>query len=120
MARTLVEFAQEQNAMLKAARERGESKASIAELSRIGFAAFHEEHAQARLHGDPSPKIVCPQCQERGQVYVKAVKLKNGVSGGKVMGGLLTGGLSLLATGLSQKQSATEAHCKSCKSTWHF
>jgi hypothetical protein len=48
------------------------------------------------------------------------MKRKKGISGGKVMGGLLTGGISLLATGLSRKEQATQAHCDNCKSTWDF
>ena len=121
MAQGLLDFMKEQNAMEQAAHERGESYASIQERRQIAAKAWIEEIAlRDPVHGDRAPKIVCPQCQERGQVYVKAVKQKIGVSGSKVMGGLLTGGLSLLATGLSQKQSATVAHCMNCESTWHF
>jgi len=70
--------------------------------------------------GAVNPKIVCPQCQSVGQVRVKPVKRKKGISGGKVMGGLLTGGVSLLATGLSRKEASTQAHCDNCNSTWDF
>jgi hypothetical protein len=48
------------------------------------------------------------------------VKRKNGISGGKVMGGLLTGGVSLLATGLSRKQKMTHVHCYNCGADWYF
>lgn len=72
------------------------------------------------LHGAPNPKLLCPHCSERGSVHAKPVKQKAGISGGKAMAGLMTGGLSLLATGLSRKQALTEAWCSNCQSTWHF
>ncbi len=50
----------------------------------------------------------------------KAVKNKKGISGGKATGAILTGGVSLLATGLSRKEAATAATCGNCKSGWHF
>jgi hypothetical protein len=64
--------------------------------------------------------IVCPHCQTKGQVSTRQVKQKVGVSGAKATGALLTGGLSLLATGLSRKQQVTEARCSKCGSVWHF
>ena len=70
--------------------------------------------------GRVRPAMVCPHCQTEGQVHTKCVKRKKGISGGKVMGGLLTGGFSLLATGLSRKENLTQAHCTNCNSTWHF
>ena len=71
-------------------------------------------------HGPPRPVMVCPHCQEKGNVYCKAVKNKKGISGGKATGALLTGGVSMLATGLSRKEGATEAYCENCTSTWQF
>jgi len=68
----------------------------------------------------PNPELICPHCQTKGHVSTKQVKLKKGISGGKVMGGLLTGGFSLLATGLSRKEATTQAHCSNCNSTWYF
>lgn len=65
-----------------------------------------------------NPKIVCPFCQTAGHVVSRTAKVKRGISGGKATGALLTGGLSLLATGLSRKQTVTEAICKNCDS--HF
>jgi hypothetical protein len=65
-------------------------------------------------------QIVCPHCQVRGHVHCKTVKAKKGISGGKATGALLTGGFSILATGLSRKQKVTEAHCNNCQSTWQF
>lgn len=65
-------------------------------------------------------KILCPQCQTRGDVNTKRVREKMGVSGGKATGAVLTGGLSLLATGLSRKQWVTKARCGNCGSRWTF
>ena len=70
--------------------------------------------------GTVRPAMICPHCQTKGQVHTKSVKRKKGISGGKVMGGLLTGGISLLATGLSRKEKLTQAHCSNCNSTWYF
>ena len=67
-----------------------------------------------------SPEIVCPHCTMPGHTTVRTVKVKKGVSGGKATAALLTGGTSLLATGLSRKESETEAMCSNCGTTWHF
>ena len=70
---------------------------------------------------DPaSPQLVCPHCQSRGTVRTKRVRQKKGISGGKATAAVLTGGVSLLATGLSRKETQTEAHCSNCGSTWRF
>lgn len=71
-------------------------------------------------HGRENPKLVCPHCSERGGVHTKQMRVKAGLSGGKAVAGLMTGGLSLLATGLSRKEWVTEAWCWNCKSTWRF
>ena len=71
-------------------------------------------------HGLVNDKLLCPHCGERGAVHTREVKLKKGVSGGKAMAGLMTGGLSLFATGLSRKERVTEAWCGNCQSQWHF
>jgi hypothetical protein len=71
-------------------------------------------------YGVLNPKLVCPHCQTAGNVRAKTVKLKKGISGGKVTGAILTGGLSMLATGLSRKKTATQAHCDNSGSTWLF
>jgi len=64
--------------------------------------------------------ILCPHCQKRGHVWAKTVKRKKGISGGKATGALLTGGISIILTGLSRKESVTQAHCAYCNSTWEF
>lgn len=71
-----------------------------------------------QLYGKVKLKMICPHCQEKGTVRTKRVERKMGISGGKVMGGLLTGGVSLLATGLSREESVTEAYCSNCETTW--
>jgi hypothetical protein len=63
-------------------------------------------------------QIVCPHCQVRGHVTTRQVRAKKGVSGGKATGAVLTGGVSLLATGLSRKENQTEMHCGNCNMTW--
>jgi hypothetical protein len=79
---------------------------------------FNQQMAFA--HGPLNPALVCPHCQSKGCVRVKAVTQKVGVSGGKATAAILTGGLSMLATGLSRKQDFTQAHCQNCESSWMF
>lgn len=74
---------------------------------------------KARATASPETKILCPHCHTRGNVTSTVVKAKRGVSGGKVTGAVLTGGLSILGTGLSRKQQVTEMHCGNCGTTWH-
>jgi hypothetical protein len=73
-----------------------------------------------KLYGKRSRDIICSQCCHKGQVHTKPITKKAGVSGGKATAALLTGGASLLAVGLSRKESMTEAHCCKCESNWHF
>lgn len=72
----------------------------------------------------PKPRtntaMVCPHCQSKGTVTTERVKMKKGVSGTKATAAVLTGGVSILATGLSRKEALTRAHCTSCGNTWHF
>ena len=71
-------------------------------------------------YGPLNTALICPHCSYQGGIQTKAVKVKTGISGAKATGALLTGGLSLLATGLSHKQKATEAHCSNCGSDWLY
>ena len=68
----------------------------------------------------PGARMICPHCQVRGQVRTRSVRLKRGISGGKATAALLTGGISILATGLAKKEDATEAECHNCGAIWHF
>lgn len=67
-----------------------------------------------------NPHMVCPHCQTRGFIVTTQVKVKGGISGGKATGALLTGGLSLLGTGLSRKNLVTKATCGQCKMQWQI
>jgi hypothetical protein len=51
-------------------------------------------------HGGLKPNMICPHCQMKGTTLSKPITKKVGISGGKATGALLTGGVSLLATGL--------------------
>ena len=65
-------------------------------------------------------KLFCPHCQNFGFVKTEKTTVKRGVSGGKATAALLTGGLTMLATGLSQEDTMTKATCSNCGSTWLF
>ncbi|MEI8285395.1 MAG: hypothetical protein WCG52_10445 [bacterium] len=77
------------------------------------------EAEQQRIR-DQQAQIVCPHCQTRGHVTACHVKLKKGISGSKATAALLTGGLSMLGTGLSRKEIATQAECSNCGSVWYY
>ena len=102
--------------------EEARSKAAYnkSKWSKMGKNPAPSTPSASILHGTPKPEMVCPHCQVKGQVLSKLVSKKAGISGGKATGALLTGGVSLIATGLSRKEQQTEAHCKNCASTWHF
>jgi transcription elongation factor Elf1 len=70
--------------------------------------------------GTLNTQMICPHCQTKGFIRTTLVSLKKGVSGGKATAALLTGGLTMLATGLSRKEKATQAHCENCNNTWIF
>lgn len=63
-------------------------------------------------------KLVCPFCNTTGRVRTMQVKKKTGISGGKATGAILTGGVSLLATGLSRKQLTNTFECGNCGIKW--
>jgi DNA-directed RNA polymerase subunit RPC12/RpoP len=75
---------------------------------------------QKNKYGELNPQVVCPHCQTKGMVKTKLVKSKKGISGGKATAAVLTGGASVLATGLSRKEKETQAHCENCNNTWIF
>ena len=64
--------------------------------------------------------MICPHCQTKGKVRAKGITQKAGISGAKATGAILTGGVSVLAAGLSRKEDKTQAHCDNCGSTWTF
>jgi hypothetical protein len=71
-------------------------------------------------YGYRNSRVVCHGCQQTGYVRTKLVRRKMGISGAKATGAILTGGLSLLATGLSRKESVTQAKCDACDCGWDF
>ena len=74
----------------------------------------------ASLYGPENSAYICPHCQTPGHVRTKQVTRDKGISGAKATGAVLTGGLSILATGLSRREAVTQAHCGNCGSTWCF
>lgn len=83
-----------------------------AEEAKRGYASL------LRAEGDP--KIVCPHCHQSGCVTTRKIVEKSGIDGGKATAAVLTGGLSLVATGLSGNQERTEATCSNCHTVWRF
>jgi len=77
---------------------------------------FLEDNA----YGAVNPQLVCPHCGVAGQVRAKSAKAKQGISGGKATGALLTGGVSILATGLSRKQRVTQCRCGNCLTSYQI
>jgi hypothetical protein len=73
-----------------------------------------------RAKGARDGRLYCPHCQQFGCVATQPTMVKKGISGGKAMAALLTGGWSMLFTGLSQEDMMTKATCSNCGSTWLF
>jgi len=63
-------------------------------------------------------RIDCPHCGASKSVMIEHKKQKKGISGSKATGVLLTGGWSVLATGLSRKEEVTVLTCKKCTVKW--
>jgi hypothetical protein len=74
----------------------------------------------ARIAAEKAKLIVCQHCQTKGFVTVKEFRQKQGVSGGKATAAMLTGGLSVAATGLSRHGWVTKADCSNCGTRWTF
>jgi hypothetical protein len=96
-------------------KEAGMSPEELAEYRKA-----NREQALTHFHGAKNPQVVCPHCQTKGTVRVKPVVQKRGISGGKAAAALLSGGTSLLVTGLSRKENATQARCDHCNCSWIF
>jgi hypothetical protein len=86
----------------------------------IMVAAAKVQQANAPAKEAADAQIICPHCQTKGKVTTQRVRRKKGISGGKATGAILTGGASLVATGLSRKEWQTEARCGQCRSRWSF
>jgi len=79
-----------------------------------------EEALAERLYGPLNAAMICPHCQTKGSVRKRSTSRKRGISGAKATVALLTGGISMLATGLSGSETVTQAHCTCCDCTWVF
>ena len=84
----------------------------------LAIAMFRVHASQAADANKTADKIVCPHCQTRGHVTVKLVTRSAGISGGKAAGAVMTGGLSVGATGLSKNVPTRELTCGNCKMKW--
>lgn len=74
----------------------------------------------ALTRGPCKPEVICPHCATKGTVHMQPITKKKGISGGKATGAILTGGVSLLATGLSKKEAVTQAYCRNCMVEWEI
>ncbi len=86
----------------------------------ISRAAARPTQKEITTKAECDGKIVCPQCQTRGFVTTQKVQVNKGIHGGKATAAVLTGGISMLATGLSRQDEMTQATCSNCGSTWKF
>lgn len=66
----------------------------------------------------PRPGIVCQYCLCAGAIRARRITVKDGISGGKATGAILTGGISLFATGLSRERKVWELSCHNCGMTY--
>ncbi len=76
--------------------------------------------AEDLAFGRVNPMIICPHCANKGAVRTKRQQRERGISGGKAAAGIMTSGVSLLATGLSRKEWVTPAYCDACRSEREF
>jgi hypothetical protein len=109
-------YQREQQAQLRGQEARQDG---LQEQLRDQQARQREQQAQLQ-YGPINPQVICPHCQTRGTVRTIPIKKKTGISGGKATAAFLTGGVSLLATGLSRKEAFTQAHCGNCNSVWSY
>lgn len=86
----------------------------------LGAGKALREISRIQEHGKINAILVCPHCQATGSVRSKPVDRKTGISGGKIAAAVLLSPLTLLATGVSRNERATQAHCDHCGSTWTF
>lgn len=75
---------------------------------------------KAQRFGPVNPAMKCPHCETKGSIRTKRVSRAKGVSGGKATAALLTGGVSILAAGLSRREKSTQAYCGNCRNLWDF
>lgn len=93
---------------------------AMSPAERERYLAQKQEASETLAHGRVNPAMICPHCGVRGKVRTKVIDKKSGISGGKATAAVLTGGVSLVATGLSRKDRVTRAFCGNCKNEWDF
>jgi hypothetical protein len=84
------------------------------------YLAKKKDKERSEKYGYVSPRMICPHCHEKNCVRTRKIIQKKGISGAKATGAVLTGGVSVLATGLSRKEDATAARCDNCNNNWTF
>lgn len=70
---------------------------------RAAYRRQTQEAAARKEHGPLNPSLICPHCHQQGIVRTEPTNRKKGISGGKATAAVLTGGVSMLATGLSAR-----------------
>jgi len=63
-------------------------------------------------------RLNCPHCQGVGTVTIARVTKKKGVSTSKATAAILTGGISLIGTGLAKKGEVSQLTCSACGISW--
>jgi hypothetical protein len=99
-------------------KSRAQARADVIAVEWKAQMAENERLAIEREWGPVNQYFVCPHCAAKGTVRTKTKEMKAGVSGGKVTGAVLTGGVSLLATGLSRMERRTRCLCERCNIVW--
>ena len=95
-------------------------QAKMSPEEKVAYLQSLKDMQRGNQYGPFNSALICPHCQSKGAVRTKQVDRKKGVSGGKATAALLTGGVSMLATGLSRKEKWTHALCEKCTSDWDF
>lgn len=93
---------------------------SVASFVIVLIGSFFMDKTPKQPKNSNSPHMECPHCKTVGQINTRKVDLTKGISGGKAVAGLITGGLSILAVGISREETKTEARCGKCNNVWHF
>ena len=86
------------------ARKRARQAAKQVEANKESYRL--EKERFARLH--------CRHCNTSGYCTVDTTRVKQGISGGKATAAILTGGFSLLLTGLAKKNEVQIVSCSHC------
>lgn len=82
----------------------------------------HKGRAKKPVEVNPykgtNSSIICPHCQTKGSVKTWRADQKTGIDGEKAGMAVITGGLSVFATGLSGSRGVTRAKCLKCGVKW--